>query len=199
MSGPDDIAILIPAAGAAARMLGRDKLVELVAGEPILRRTARLAVGTGARVFVTLPVSGAFQARRLDALSGVALTLVPVADPGEGMAASLRAGAAAAAGFAGLMILLPDMPEIDADDISNLMAAFAETPDRPLRATASDGTAGHPVILPAALLPALGALRGDQGARSLLRAHPPRLVALAGRRAVTDLDTPEDWALWRAR
>jgi CTP:molybdopterin cytidylyltransferase MocA len=41
-------------------------------------------------------------------------------------------------------------------------------------------------------------LSGDEGARAILRRHPPRLLALPGRHAVTDLDTPEDWARWRA-
>jgi molybdenum cofactor cytidylyltransferase len=43
-------------------------------------------------------------------------------------------------------------------------------------------------------------LTGDQGARDLLRAHADdvRAVVLPARHAVTDLDTPEDWANWRA-
>ena len=55
------------------------------------------------------------------------------------------------------------------------------------------------MIVPARLLPEMAALRGDTGARALMQSHPVRHVALPGRRAVTDLDTPEDWAAWRAR
>ena len=68
-----------------------------------------------------------------------------------------------------------------------------------IRATTEDGHPGHPVIFPAALLPEMAALRGDAGARDLLSRHPVRFLALPGSRAVTDLDTPEDWAAWRAR
>ena len=69
-----------------------------------------------------------------------------------------------------------------------------------LRATAADGTPGHPVLFPDWALPGLAALTGDSGARDLLQQHRDRTerVALPARHAVTDLDTPEDWAAWRA-
>mgnify|MGYP006184317219 CR=1 FL=1 len=40
----------------------------------------------------------------------------------------------------------------------------------------------------------------DEGARSVLVRHRARLrlVPLPGHHATTDLDTPEDWAAWRA-
>jgi CTP:molybdopterin cytidylyltransferase MocA len=43
------------------------------------------------------------------------------------------------------------------------------------------------------------ALHGDEGARSVLAAQASRvrLCPLPLRHAVTDLDTPEDWAQWR--
>ena len=71
--------------------------------------------------------------------------------------------------------------------------------ERIVRATAMDGRAGHPVVFPARCLAEMAALQGDEGARAVLAAHEVAHVALPGRRAVTDLDTPEDWAAWRAR
>jgi hypothetical protein len=67
-----------------------------------------------------------------------------------------------------------------------------------LRATAQDGTLGHPVIFPADLRAAFATLSGDQGARTILQAHAARLhtIALPGHHALTDLDTPEAWAVW---
>jgi molybdenum cofactor cytidylyltransferase len=57
------------------------------------------------------------------------------------------------------------------------------------------------VLFPADLLPELAALTGDTGAREVLTRHATRvhLVPLKGDRALVDLDTPEDWADWRAR
>ena len=80
------------------------------------------ADGTRREVLVTLPAMGSFAAGRLKAVTDLAVAVMPIADASEGMSASLRAGAAAADGRA-LMILLPDMPEIDASDLAQMLAA----------------------------------------------------------------------------
>lgn len=198
MGGAAGLLILIPAAGAARRMGGRDKLVEEVAGEPILRRTVRLALATGERVLVTLAAGSPLAPGRRRALAGCGAEILPIPGADEGLAASLRAGAACAGAARGMMVLLPDMPEVDADDLDLIIGAFAADPTRPLRGAGPGGEPGHPVILPARLLAAVAGLTGDQGARRLLADEEVRLCPLPGRHALTDLDTPGDWALWRA-
>jgi CTP:molybdopterin cytidylyltransferase MocA len=44
-------------------------------------------------------------------------------------------------------------------------------------------------------------LSGDEGAKRILSQEASRvhLVPLADDRALVDLDTPEDWAAWRAK
>ena len=68
------------------------------------------------------------------------------------------------------------------------------------RGTAEDGTPGHPVLFPRDCFPALLALSGDMGAKAVLAANIPRVrdVPLPGRRALTDLDTPEAWQAWES-
>jgi len=192
-----DPVILILGAGAASRMRGADKLTELVDGTPQLARIAQAAVATGYRVWVTLPPD---RPLRLAALRDVPVQILTVPDPSEGMAASLRVGLTGTPGDAPLMLVLGDLPEITADDLRLLLAEWSKTPDLILRATAADGTPGHPVCFPAWARTDLGSLDGDQGARSVLDRHRTRvrLVALPDRHATTDLDTPEDWAAWRA-
>ncbi|WP_111733752.1 nucleotidyltransferase family protein [Roseovarius amoyensis] len=195
----NSVAILIPAAGRSARMRGRDKLLEPVEGVPLLRRQADIARRTGAPVMVTLPPAHAARLAVLAGLDGVRITPLPEAP--EGIAASIRAGAgwAREIGAQGLMVLLADLPEIGTDDLHAMMRGFAAAPGTPLRATDASGLPGHPVILPARLYPALAGLSGDRGAGVLLKRERPAEIALPGRRATTDLDTPEDWAAWRAR
>jgi molybdenum cofactor cytidylyltransferase len=191
--------VLIPAAGAARRMRGADKLLEPVDGGPQLGRAVAAAARSGAaRVWVTLQPGAA--ARRA-ALAGSRARVIEVPDWQEGMAASLRAGARAAAAHeaSSLIVLLADLPEIEAEDVARFVAAHEAAPDAVWRGTAADGTAGHPVLFPARLFPALAALKGDEGARAVLAGEEVRPLPLAGRRAVTDLDTPEAWAEWRAR
>ncbi|MBS4009591.1 MAG: nucleotidyltransferase family protein [Roseovarius sp.] len=189
------VAILVPAAGASSRMRGTDKLLEMVRGQPLLRDRVTLALGTGCDVAVTLPPEG--HARRA-ALKGLGATLLPVPDAATGMSASLRAGAtwAMAEGVTALMVLLPDLPDLTADDMKIILQV--NDCEHIFRACDADGTPGHPVILPARLLPDLAQITGDTGARDLLRAHPVTPVRLPGQHAITDLDTPEAWAEWRA-
>ncbi|MGB3754105.1 MAG: hypothetical protein WA954_09435, partial [Parerythrobacter sp.] len=68
-----------------------------------------------------------------------------------------------------------------------------------VQATAADLTPGQPVIFPRRLFPALAELQGDVGGRAVLTREVVVTVPLAGRRALVDLDTPEEWAAWRAR
>ena len=100
----------------------------------------------------------------------------------------------------GLMILPGDMPELTHDDLATLIAAFDTAPEKIHRGAAADGRPGHPVLVPRDLIPELSGLTGDEGAKSLLARHRQRirLHALPGEHAITDLDTPEEWAAWRA-
>jgi molybdenum cofactor cytidylyltransferase len=191
-------AILILAGGASSRMRGADKLLELVDGTALLHRITEMALATGARVIVALPPAS--PARRA-ALQGLAAQQVEVADASLGMSASIRAGVRAARGSSGVMILPADMPGLEADDLALLIAAFDQQPLRIWRATSADGRPGHPVIFPADMFADLAALAGDTGARPVLLAHASRLslIALPQDHAITDLDTPEAWALWRAQ
>lgn len=188
-----NLTILIPAAGSATRMRGGDKLLELAHGQPMLRHQALRALGVTDHVMITLRDP---DPARAAVLHGLNVTQIPVPDAASGMSASLRRAAHIQTA---LMILPADMPDLTTADLAALIAAHAQTPDVILRATSDRGQPGHPVILPAHLVPELANLQGDEGARSLLQRHETRLLALPGTHATTDLDTPEDWAAWRQR
>lgn len=181
-------------------MRGADKLLEPVEGVAMLGRQARMALQLGGTVLVTLPPRAEHRRKALD---GLAVEVIEIPDAREGMAASLRSGVAALpADTQGVMILPADMPDLTLQDLRRLADGFAAAGDGAiLRATSSDGRAGHPVIFPRSLFADFAALHGDQGARGILQRHADRVVLLAlpGEHALTDLDTPESWAAWRAR
>jgi molybdenum cofactor cytidylyltransferase len=190
--------ILILAAGASSRMGGRDKLLEPVQSRPLLRLVVERALVTGAGVIVVLPPD---RPERASALGGLTVQAVTAQDAAQGMTASLRAGLAALpAACTSTMILPGDMPGITSSDLSALLTLHTKHPHAILRGTTADGREGHPALFPADLFPALMALTGDEGGRSVLKAHRDRvrLVALPGDHATLDLDTPEDWAAYRA-
>ncbi len=191
-------AILILAAGASARMGGRDKLMEPVGGQALVCDRVAAAQSTGAAVFVTLPPRRSAPARWA-ALEPSGVRRVAVARAGDGMAASLCAGVAALPrDCPGVLVVLADMPEITGPDMAAVLGRSDGTAI--VRGASEDGTPGHPVLFPARDFPALRALTGDRGAREVLQqaAARVRLVPLPARHALTDLDTPADWAAWRA-
>jgi CTP:molybdopterin cytidylyltransferase MocA len=186
-----DLTILIPAAGASSRMRGQDKLLQLIADEPILRRQARMALSL-APVIVTLRDP---DPERRAALDRLMVRVLAIPDAALGMSASFRAVADIQSA---VMVLPADMPDLTGADLASMITAFRAAPDHILRGS-SNGTPGHPVVWPSALVPGFAQLHGDKGARALLRQNPVRLHPLPDANALTDLDTPEDWAAWRAR
>lgn len=189
--------IVLLAAGASSRMRGRDKLLETLGGKALLAERIDCARALGHPVVVALPPRT--QAPDRWALVPPGVTAVEVTDAAQGMAQSLKAAMSALPqGVQGAMVLLADMPDISQIDMAHIFSKFDE--DVICRGARSDGKAGHPVLFPARDFPALTELSGDQGARDILRAQADRirLVTLPEDHALTDLDTPEAWAAWRA-
>lgn len=193
--------ILILAAGASSRMRGTDKLLQPVKDRPVLRHLVEVALGTGAPVMVTLPVVAA---QRRTALEGLPVQIIEVPDAVLGMSRSLVRAIDACLPQAGptdgLMVLPADMPGFTMPALAKVIARFREAPATILRGGTVDGQPGHPAVFPRDLWPALQQVTGDEGGRGLLRKHSERVevIPLPGQMAVLDLDTPEDWAAWRA-
>ncbi len=116
------------------------------------------------------------------------------------MGASLRQGIAALPGDRGVLVILADMPELTADDLSRVLHHAAQAPDLIWRGYSETGKPGHPVYFPRWARDEVLALQGDSGARAVIDAHPDQVrpVPLTANHAITDLDTPADWAAWRA-
>tara|TARA_R110002094_G_scaffold12319_3_gene22394 strand:+ start:845 stop:1465 length:621 start_codon:yes stop_codon:yes gene_type:complete len=191
--------IIILAAGQSRRMRGCDKLMEDIDGQPLLRRQARMARAvTGGLVVVALPP---LPNARYDALAGIDVTALPVADAHEGMNASLRAAITALPpGAPCAMVVLADLPDLTDTDLRRVADAVdLKSENRIWRGATQDGAPGHPIIFKADLFAELAALTGDSGGREVVAAHQDQtmLVPLAGARARGDLDTPEQWAVWR--
>lgn len=196
-----DIPIVLLAAGAASRMRGRDKLLEEVDSIPLLRRQALLAQSvTRGKVIVTLPPAPHPRYRMVD---GLDVTTVGVADAAEGMGASLRAGVRSVPSTAPCaMIFLADLPALTHADLALLLGSVdVSTKTRIWRGTSARGVPGHPIVIHAVLFPEFMQLAGDTGGREVLKsnAHRTEFVPLTNDHAILDLDTPEEWAAWRAR
>ena len=192
------IPILILAAGQSRRMGGRDKLAEPVNGTPLLRQIASAAVAV-APTYVALPALDS-QGRRalLDGLSAIPL-LVP--DAAEGQSGTLRGAVAQLPPCDAFLVVLGDLPRIGTPEMQAVLYARTKTREALIwRGATADGRPGHPILFDSSLRPRFAELSGDEGGAALVKPlrHRTVLVPYADDRALFDLDTPEDWASFRA-
>ena len=189
------------AAGGSTRMRGADKLLEPVDGVPLIRKVAERMQDSGIDTIQVVLRPG--DDARAAALSGLGLNLTPNPRAEEGMATSIAAGVAALKPECdAAMIVMADMPEVSSNDIDRMIAGFDPGESRAIiRAATADGRKGHPVLFGRRFFEALQRLEGDSGARVVVAEHPEFVVEVVLDRdsAVTDLDTPEAWADWRAK
>ncbi|MEM9048393.1 MAG: molybdopterin-binding/glycosyltransferase family 2 protein [Pseudomonadota bacterium] len=197
---PPLVAALVLAAGAARRMHGRDKLLEEIDGQPLLRRVvARCRDSAVCAVHVVLPAQN--EARRA-ALTGMKAALIENFEAAEGMASSIRNGIRSLGPEIDAVILvLADMPEIGPSHLDRLIASYDPDASREIcRAVTASGRPGHPVLFGRRFFENLLHLEGDEGARAVIAAAEEFVVDVPGadEAAVVDLDTPEAWDAWRA-
>ncbi len=137
------IACLVLAAGSSSRMAPRNKLLEPIGGEKMVRRVAATAIASGAEPVIV--VTGHEAAAVAGALRGLDVTIVANPDYADGLSTSLRAGLRALpAGIDGALILLGDMPEVEASVLTSLMAAF--TGESAICVPVRHGRSGNPVL-----------------------------------------------------
>ena len=182
---------LILAAGAGRRFGAEPKLLAELDGRPLLEHAvaAQCAVAEVERVVVVLGANAAQLEARVDFDRAEP---VVCADWSEGIAASLRCGAAALAGASKVILTLGDEPLVS----PAVIARFLDEP--PGSRAVYDGRPGHPVVLGPDQLSALAQLSGDRGARELLRGGPE--IECAGVASGRDVDTRDDLeAIRRAR
>ncbi|MBV8472210.1 MAG: nucleotidyltransferase family protein, partial [Hyphomicrobiales bacterium] len=160
---------------------------------------ARAALASRARPVVA--VTGHAREDIEAALAGLDVVFAHNPDYATGIASSLKTGIAALPeSVAGALILLGDMPAIDAGLLDRLIEAFAARSGALAAAPVHAGRRGNPVLLSRALFPAIAGIEGDEGARRLLRAADPALVVeipADGEAVALDIDTPEDLAAAR--
>ena len=124
---------------------------------------------------------------------------LPAQSVSGGFSESLKALARAALGYDGLLVQLADMPLIRPAHVEAICTAFeAEAGLAIIRAVTDTGRQGHPVLFPAACLPAFEDLTGDHGAQEIVARFGVTPLEIAGDAAIRDLDSPEDWAAFVA-
>ena len=186
---PGSLFAIVLAAG-ESRRFGSQKQLVRIAGRPLLHTSVtRASEVTGSAVIVVLGCGAAELGALLKHSPG---SIVINQEWREGLSSSIRAGIARLPlTCAGAMLLLADQPLVSADDLRRLAGTWRKQPQY-IAAALYSGTTGVPAIFPRSLFQALLQLRGDTGARSLLRRNTDRVVRVPMPSAAIDIDTPED-------
>jgi molybdenum cofactor cytidylyltransferase len=193
------VSAVVLAAGKSTRM-GKNKLLERLNGKPLLRYAVEAALTSQADE--TIVVTGHDADAVKAALSGLNLRVVHNPDYEKGMSTSLRCGLSAIREDSdAALMLLGDMPGVDAELINRLIAAFAPQEGRAICLASRHGKRGNPVLWARRFFSAMTELEGDIGARNLLAVYPELIAEVeAGNDApLTDIDTPEAFAAFRSR
>jgi CTP:molybdopterin cytidylyltransferase MocA len=183
---------VVLAAGAGERFGGEvPKPLVPFRGRPLIAwPLAALRDGGVSDVVVVVGARGEEVAAGVD-LGGAEAVLCQ--DWREGLSASLRAAVAAAVarGAEAIVVVLADQPLLDGRAVARVLAARAPGEADAVRATYG-GVPGHPTVLEASTFGAIAALRGDAGAREVLRdpAVRVRRVPCDGLGRPDDADTP---------
>ena len=187
------VAAIILAAG-ESRRLGQPKQLLVYKGETLLNRAIRLAAEAGASpVFAILGAQ--FDAIRASIQSPRA---IPVHNdhwrPGMGSSieSGMRALSVCAPDVTGVVLMGCDQPRLTAEHLRALLAAFASRQSPVIVASSYAGVQAVPAVFPRETFADLRALRGDTGARSVIKRAPRPVVAIEFEGGEVDIDSPED-------
>ncbi|MGD8257107.1 MAG: nucleotidyltransferase family protein [Desulfobacterales bacterium] len=161
---------IILAAGMSTR-LGRPKQLIKTGGEYLLWRVIHTALASDLeRIVLVLGYKAEMIVEALEQkLEHSKLRLVINQRFRDGMSTSLQSGLRAVENqFSSIMVLLGDMPLVDADTINNLLQRFWAS-DKSICAPIFLGKRGHPVCFDKKIYPLIMGISGDIGARDIIK------------------------------
>ena len=181
-------AAILLAAGSSQRF-GAHKLSHLIDSVPMALKSAITLQSALGAILVGMRPKDALA----PTLSGHGLNVILCDRAVEGMGGTLaQVVAAAPAGASGYIIALADMPFVHVDSIRAVAAALQG--GAKLAAPTYRGQRGHPVGLGASYRDELLALKGDAGARDIIKrdAALMQLIEVDDPGVLRDIDTPDD-------
>ncbi len=186
------VAVAILAAGGGSRFTGTGsgpKPLANLHGRPLVAWALGAAVDSALRpIVLVVGHDGGRVARQASA----AVIVTRASGWRRGIAHSLRAALDTLDGWKqvdAVCIGLADQPRIGAEAYRRLSAAYDA--GAVLAAATYDGVRANPVLIGRELWPQARALRGDEGARQLMRTHPVVDVECGDTGDPVDVDTPE--------
>lgn len=178
-STPEHVAAVLLAAGAATRMGRRPKCLLEMAGEALIRRQVQALLQAGAAP--VLVVLGHHADRIARVLEDLPVCLLHHPAPDQGQTSSLHLGLLALpADTQAVLVALADQPLLTAQDIRDLLDAFAARPvGTQLVRPVVDGLPGNPVVFTPDVAGAMLAGGPGMGGQQWQAAHPAQVFRWA--------------------
>ena len=194
---PDRVGGVVLAAGQSTRM-GTNKMLLELGGRTLVRRAVSTALS--AELDPVLVVVGHESERVQAELTDLACGSVLNPEYASGMNTSLRSGIRALPGdVAGAMVVLGDMPLVDAPMLRALVTAFRRS-GAPLAVSTYGDVVAPPILYGRELFAELRALEAQACGKSVIKRHRGEAAEVAWpRESLTDLDSPADVQGIRAR
>jgi molybdenum cofactor cytidylyltransferase len=199
------VAVLVLAAGRSTRMGGPNKLLQETDGQPLAVHAVKAALASQAVEVVVVLGHMADQVRpaiEQAVPANLRLRFVTNPDFADGLSTSVRSGIGALGReIDAAIVQLGDMPGVNAALLDRLMAAFSPVEGRSICVPTVGGKRGNPVLWDRRFFSEIAKVEGDTGAKHLIGEHADLVceVEMTGEAAITDIDTPEALAAWRAR
>ena len=188
------IGALILAAGSSRRFGGDKRTSRLPSGEAVLEATIAKVNPRFAEILVVLRHGDLNLAEVLqDKFRGLLTFLAP--DSALGMGHSLADGIKQVQHWRASAIFMGDMPFIQPETIDLLLDQHnLHESNQPIIVPSYRNQTGHPVIFSKAYYTELTALRGDEGAKSIVRRYADHVIQVPclDRGVLDDIDVPED-------
>ncbi len=199
------VAVVLLAAGRSTRMGGPNKMLAEANGQPLVVHAVKAALASQAVEIVVVVGHMADQVRpaiEKAVPANARLRFVTNLDFAEGLSTSVRTGIAAlGSGIDAAIVQLGDMPGVTSGLLDRLMAAFSPVEGRAICVPTVAGKRGNPVLWARRFFAEIAKIAGDTGAKHLIGEHADLVceVEMTGEAAITDIDTPEALAAWRAK
>jgi molybdenum cofactor cytidylyltransferase len=188
------VGAVLLAAGQGSRMGNRPKSLLTLGGVPLVRR--QLIALSGAGIDEVVVVLGHHAEHIGPVIQDFPVTVVRNLSPDDGQVSSLRLGLQALAGkLDAVVVALADQPLINAQDLTDLIAAYKKRPEgTQVVVPTVDGLPGNPVMFSTDVKDAV--LSGDArlGCKQWQASHPEAVLRwpTANRRYRIDIDSEAD-------
>lgn len=185
--------IILLAAGSSDRM-GQPKQLLAFNGGSLLNHGIKIAVETGCSPVVLVLGANADLIKKQ--VNNKNILLIENKHWSEGMASSIRCGIEAlksqAPGTDAAIIMVCDQPFVDAKLLLQLVEKYLET-GKPVIASKYAGTFGTPALFDKTIFAALLTLKGDAGAKKIMKENEAMLDFIDFPNGNVDIDTAGDY------